>query len=137
MTQDSKQPNNNEEIDLVDVLPKIMDKYPESVLREMLLKDFEKRLERVKRWRDKVYGDNDELRRKGVPFVERQKLLNRERLKFCDEYEAKLMHDVRVFKVKPLYQWFGVEDYWDAKRMGFENFISSRFEDAYYIPNVD
>ena len=114
--------------------PKVQAKYTEEVLRDMLQKKFDRNIARIRKWRDKVYEDNDELRAKGVPFVERQKLLNRERLKFCDEYEAKMLHDVRVFKVRPLHQWFTVEDYCDAKRKGFEYVLGMRFEDAYYVP---
>lgn len=135
MKQDSEQLNSEEDIDLMDIMPKIMAKYPESVLREMLSKKFEKDLVRIRKRREDVYADNDALRAKGVSFVERQKVLNRERLKFCDEHEAKLLHDMRVFKVRPLYQWFTVEDYWDAKRNGFEWVLGMRFEDAYYVPN--
>lgn len=124
-----------EQLDWVDVFDKVSKKYTDDTIHKLVLEEFHWMIEFTRNRRAKVYEDNDERRRKGMPFVERDKLLDRGRIKFCDEYEARLTRDVQFFKVRPLHQWFGVDDYWDAKRKGMGYVIRFNFDRIYYVPN--
>jgi len=139
MEQDSKQLEDRiveeSNIDWMDLFDRVYRKYTDDVMRDLVRAEFDKQIVHIRRWRNGVYESNDLLRSKGVPFAERQKMINRDRLKFCDEYEARMIRDVQVFKIRPLHQWFTVDDYWEAKKYGMGRVIRFRFDDIYYVPN--
>lgn len=122
-------------LDWVAAFDLVAKKYTDEIIYKLVLAEFHRLLEFIKNRRTKVYEDNDERRRKGVSFEERERLLDRSRLKYCDEYEAKLLQDVQVFKIRPLHQWFGVDEYWDARRRGMGWCIRWNFNRIYYVPN--
>lgn len=92
--------------------------YPPEVLRKLVYKGIVDTIAFVRQYREREYAKNDELRSQGVPFAERIKSLNTNRIKWCDEYESKLQKDLRQFKVRPMIEWVTKFDFDQAKKLG-------------------
>lgn len=116
--------------------------FPQEELRQMVYRAIMETLDFVRRYRDKEYAKQDELRSQGVPYAVRIKEFNRARIEFCDKREAELLHDVRMFRVRPMRDWLRYGDLDFAARMKktddirvrMEWIIRFNLEGTYWVP---
>lgn len=86
------------------------------ILRRIAYQEIVARLGNIRRMRDAEFALNDELRAKGVPYVERVKQINPRKIDYCDKQEARYVQMLNGFSVKPLRGWFDEIDYYSAKK---------------------
>ena len=110
-------------------------KYTNEALRKLIIAEFDSQLEYCRLQTEKQYAMNDELRAKGVPFVERMKLLDKKRLDMLERQAARLVRERASFHVVPVDQWFTQDD-WDlAKKKGIGFVIRLNFSRTYTVAN--
>jgi len=116
---------------------KLQEKFPEKALRRIVLKGFDELISELRKRKDHLYTQNDELRAQGIPFVDRMKRLDVNRIKWMDEYEAKLLRDMRHFRVRPLIEWIDRIDLKMARErsMGLGWIIKVNLARTYEVPN--
>ncbi len=93
-------------------------KYTPEVLRRMVAEEIRWQAGRTQQMRNAELLINDEMRARGRPFVERMKVVNDRKIRWCDQEEARLTKLLGTFRVRPLAEWFDEVDYETAKEMG-------------------
>lgn len=115
-------------------LAKVEKRFTPEVLYGLVREALQGSLDFLQVYRDREYARNDELRSKGVPYVERIKQLNTARIEWCNQYEAQLRRDMRDFRVRPLQEWLGRFDLEQARERGMRWVIRFNLERTYYVP---
>lgn len=115
-------------------LERIEKKYTPQIVHTLVFEALQKSLDFLQVYRAREYTKNDELRAKGVPYVERIKQLNTARIAWCDQHEAHLARVMRNFRVRPLKEWLGRSDLEWAREKGMRWIISFNLERIYYVP---
>lgn len=93
-------------------------KFPPDILRKIAYKEMEFLLRRVREMRDGEYTRNDELRAKGVSFVDRMQQVNPRKIDWCEKEEVRITAMMRSFGVRPFREWFDEVDYLTARKNG-------------------
>lgn len=101
----------------------------QKVLHGLILKEMSRRLDCVRKVRDSEYQKNDDLRMKGVSFIERKALINKKKIEWCDTQEEYLIKISQSFQVKPIREWMDESVYWSGKRAGVQFIIRVYFEE--------
>lgn len=112
-------------------------KFNQDALSKLIKIALLEKIEKLRQYREGIYGLNDELRAKGVPFEERKKQLKLERISLCERKESELADHVRRFRARPLSEWLGRFDLRMAKGrgVGMSWIIGYNLEHTYVVPN--
>lgn len=117
-------------------LAEVEKKCSEPVLRKLVHSVMVENILKVRKYREREYAKNDELRAKGVPLAERLKLVDKSRIDLYENYEHKLAEDVKHFRVKPIRDWLTRSDLEWARSSGkgLRFIIMINLERVYSVP---
>jgi hypothetical protein len=104
-------------------LPALVKAFPEKIVAVAVRKALQLRMVNVRKMREKCYEAYEELRKNGVPLLERRKALNLSKVEWCDRIEAELLTHLKSVRIRPHSEWLWRGDYERMKRMGFNWFI--------------
>lgn len=114
-------------------LERVSRKYTPQVLHKLVNDEMLRQLLCVREMRDVEFVQNDELRAKGISFFERMKLINKNKIDWCDREELNLNKLLNSFRVQSLDEWFdGWIDYELAKSQGMQRIIGYKLYSITY-----
>lgn len=76
------------------------EKYPAHVVRPVVVEILNKRLDGYRQMLTKCYGQYDDQRKVGVPFVERRRTLNEKRIALCEQVIGEISKVMNNFKLR-------------------------------------
>lgn len=113
---------------------RIAERFTLGLLRKMVQKEFESQIEYARREIKRQYELNDDRRKEGLTFKQRQEAFGKERIAMLERQEKRLIHEMQHFVVRPVAEWFSQVDYAIAKKRGMSWIIRINFGSVYTLP---
>lgn len=114
---------------------RIEKRFTPEVLKRMVYKEFETQLAYARKQTQKEYELNDERRKQGKTYKERQELFGKSRVDMMARQEKRIMQEMDTFIVRPIKEWFSQVDYAIAKKRGMAWIIRVNFGSVYTVPH--
>ena len=114
-------------------LEKVEKRFPPATVRKVLVGIYDQLIANCDLLVGMEYEKYHEATKKGVPFKEKQLLIDKERVTAILRVKDKLRIDRTRFKVRPFYQWLSLGDVDTMKRIGFNAFLAMYFKTAQYF----
>lgn len=117
-------------------LAEVEKKCKEADLRKLVHSVMVENIMKVRKYKEREYSRNDDLRSRGVPLSERLKVVDKQLIDLYERYERKLTDDLKHFRVKPVRDWLGRSDLDWARRSGkgLRFIIMINLERVYSVP---
>ena len=86
-------------------LTKIQKRFSQKDIEEAVVTAFDSRIKRAREMKDEMYADYEKAMRKGVPFKERESLIDESKARWSENETKKLNEWRRKYKVMPFELW--------------------------------